>query len=456
MDTDVQVFALPDASPVLALARAFASAGGRVLIVGGWVRDRVLGRGPQDVDLEVHGLAAAAVMEILESFGRVKRVGHAFAVFRVRGLALQIGLPPATTAASRFDIAGALRRRDLTVNSMAWDPLSGELFDPFDGRRDLRFGMLRATDRETFGSDALRALRVAQFVARFSMRPDAELVELCAACDLSVIPGERLLEEFRKLLLLGERPAAGLQLLKRADLLRFFPELGALVDVPQDPHWHEEGDVWSHTLLAVDAAARLRGGDGGFEDQALMFGVLCHDLGKPGVTEELAGRVVSRGHEEVGVELSERLLGRLRAPTALTRVVTVLVRHHLVPASFVTQGAGPRAYRRLARELARGGVSFELLERVARADQLGRFAGRAPADGFPEGQLFLERAHEYLDGAAPRSDVVKGRHLIARGFEPGPELGRILDRCREVQDETGWSQPDRILNRVIAEPASDA
>ena len=190
MDTDVQVFALPDASPVPALARAFASAGGRVLIVGGWVRDRVLGRGPQDVDLEVHGLAAAAVMEILESFGRVKRVGHAFAVFRVRGLALQIGLPPATTAASRFDIAGALRRRDLTVNSMAWDPLSCELFDPFDGRRDLRFGMLRATDRETFGSDALRALRVAQFVARFSMRPDAELVELCAACDLSVIPGE--------------------------------------------------------------------------------------------------------------------------------------------------------------------------------------------------------------------------------------------------------------------------
>ena len=95
---------------------------------------------------------------------------------------------------------------------------------------------------------------MAQFVTRFGMRPDAELVDLCAACDLSAIPGERQLEEFRKLLLLGERPAAGLQCLKRAELLRFFPELGALVDVPQDPQWHEEGDVWSHTLLAVDAA----------------------------------------------------------------------------------------------------------------------------------------------------------------------------------------------------------
>lgn len=456
MNTEIHAFELPEASPVQALARAFAAAGGRALVVGGWVRDRVLGREPLDLDLEVHALEAEAVTEVLESFGRVKRVGQSFAVFLVKGLELQIGLPPPGVApgssGSESEIAVALRRRDLTMNSMAWDPLSCELFDPHHGRRDLRLRVLRATDRESFGSDPLRALRVAQFAARFGMRPDAELSELCAACDLSALPGERMLEEFRKLLVLGERPAAGLQLLKQADLLRFFPELGALVDVPQDAQWHPEGDVWAHTLLAVAAAAQLRSDDG-FGNQVLMFATLCHDLGKADVTEELEGRVVSHGHESAGVELAGRLLGRLRAPAALTTAVEVLVRHHRAPVSFATEGAGPRAYRRLARQLTSAGVSFELLERVARADQLGRFAGRAPSRDFPEGQLFLERAREYLGHSSPRRDVVKGRHLIARGLEPGPGFGRILERCREVQDDTGWSQASRILDRVLGELA---
>jgi tRNA nucleotidyltransferase (CCA-adding enzyme) len=459
MRAEVQTFELPEGSPVPALARAFAMAGGRGLVVGGWVRDRVLGRKPLDLDLEVHGIDSEAVAGVLASFGHVRRVGQLFAVFRVSGLELQVGLPPPGVAAAEFDIAGALRRRDLTMNSMAWDPLSGELFDPHGGRRDLERRVLRATDPETFASDPLRALRVAQFSARFAMAPDPGLVALCAACDLSTIPGERMLEEFRKLLLLGERPALGLQFLQRADVLRFFPELRATVGVPQDPHWHPEGDVWSHTLLAVQAAAQLRNGRG-FEDQALMFGVLCHDLGKSEVTQKLApepgherrGRVISHGHELVSAELAERLLSRLRAPKALATAVAALVRHHMAPAVFAAQGAGPKAYRRLARELARAGLGLELLERVARADRQGRSEVGEPSRGFPEGELFLERARQHLGNpVTPQNPVVQGRHLIARDLRPGPEFGRILARCQEIQDETGWNEPDRILNRALAE-----
>jgi tRNA nucleotidyltransferase (CCA-adding enzyme) len=467
MWVDVQTLELPHGSPVPALARAFATAGGRALVVGGWVRDRVLGREPLDLDLEVHGIDSEAVVGVLESFGRVKRVGQAFSVFRVKGLELQVGLPTAGAAGPPFDLPGALRRRDLTMNSMAWDPLSGELFDPHGGRRDLELQVLRATDPETFGSDPLRALRVAQLSARLAMVPDSALVALCAACDLSAVPGERMLEEFRKLLLLGGRPALGLELLQRADVLRFFPELRAVVGVPQDPRWHPEGDVWSHTLLAVQAASQLRGG-GAFEDQALMFGVLCHDLGKSEVTRSLgpaAGqrgvegvegeaeerRVVSRGHEAASAELAERFLGRLRAPKALVIAVAALVRRHMAPASFATQGAGPKAYRRLARELAHAGVSLELLERVARADRQGRSADGGLPCAFPEGELFLDRARQHLGGLAPPSQVVQGRHLIACGLRPGPEFGRILARCQQIQDETGWSQANRILDRVLGE-----
>jgi len=474
MRVEVETLELPQGSPVPALARAFAAAGGRALVVGGWVRDRVLGREPLDLDLEVHGIDSKSVLEVLESFGRVKRVGQAFSVFRVKGLELQVGLPAAGAAAPEFDLPGALQRRDLTMNSMAWDPLSGELFDPHGGRRDLELQVLRATDPETFGSDPLRALRVAQLSARLAMAPDPGLVALCAACDLSAVPGERMLEEFRKLLLLGGRPALGLALLQRADVLRFFPELRAMVGVPQDPRWHPEGDVWSHTLLAVQAATQLRGG-GGFEDQALMFGVLCHDLGKSEVTRSLgpaAGqrgvegveglegvgegegkaaerRVVSRGHEAASAELADRFLGRLRAPKALVIAVAALVRRHMTPPSFVTQGAGPKAYRRLARELERAGVSLELLERVARADRQARSANGGLPCAFPEGELFLDRARQHLGGLTPPSQVVQGRHLIARGLRPGPEFGRILARCQQIQDETGWSQPKRILDRVL-------
>ncbi len=450
MRVDVQTLELREGSPVPALALAFAAAGGRALVVGGWVRDRVVGREPLDLDLEVHGLDSEAMAQVLESFGRVKRVGQACSVFRVEGLELQVGLPPPGGGAPEFDLPGALRRRDLTMNSMAWDPLSGEFFDPHGGRQDLELGVLRATDPETFGTDPLRALRVAQFAARFAMAPDPGLVTLCAACDLSAVPGERMLEEFRKLLLLGERPALGLQFLQRADVLRFFLELRAVVGVPQDPHWHAEGDVWSHSLLAVEAAAQLRG-DRGFEDQALMFAVLCHDLGKSEVTQELEGRVVARGHESAGTALAERFLAQLRAPKALAATVAALVRHHMAPTSFVTQEAGPKAYRRLARELAQAGASLELLERVARADQQGRSTGPALSRDFREGELFLQRARQHLGGLAPRRQVVQGRHLITRGLRPGREFGRILARCQEVQDETGWNDANRILDRVLAE-----
>jgi len=436
---------------VVEIARAIRERGGRALVVGGYVRDLVLGRAARDVDVEVFGLAPGEVADLLGRFGRVLRVGRSFGVLRVAGLDVDFSIPEALpgsreTPAEAF--ARSARRRDLRINSMGLDPLDGEILDPCAGRRDLEAGMLRATNPDHFGDDPLRGLRVARFHAVLELEPDAELARLCSQQDLSHLPGERLLGEWRQLLLEARRPSLGLAFLERCGLTRYFPELAALIGVPQDPRWHPEGDVWTHTLMVVDEAARLRSSQP--DDLALLWSALCHDLGKPQTTIVADDHIRCHGHAEAGVPATERLLTRLRAPKQLVTRVCALVEHHLAPALFVKNSAGARGYRRLARRLERAGVSFELLLRVARADHLGRTTPDALAREFPAGDVFEERAARLsLERHGPR-DVVLGRHLIARGLAPGPEFGPILARCRALQDELGETDPDVLLDRVLS------
>lgn len=449
---------------IRSVAQAIAARGGRAIVVGGYVRDRLLGRVCKDLDVEVHGLSAAALESVLGDFGEVLSFGRAFGVVQLVGLDVDFSLPRRDSKVAEghrgfevevdpsLDFAEAARRRDLTINAMGMDVLTGEILDPHGGRADLEARILRATDPRHFAEDPLRGLRVMQFAARFEMQPDATLVALCRELDLSELPGERLRSEFDKCLLQAPRPSLGLELLRSTDMLRFFPELAALVDVPQDPAWHPEGDVWIHTGMTLDAAAALR--DGGSGDPALMYGSLCHDLGKPACTERVRGRVRSLAHETAGIEPTRRFLLRLRTPNELVGQVLALVAHHLAPGQLYESDAQPRAYRRLARRLAAAGVTPELLERVARADHWGRTSDDARECRFQAGDHFLARIEALeIPDEGPR-DVVLGRHLVARGLAPGPEFGEILTRCRELQDETGWTDPERILDRVLdASPA---
>lgn len=455
-------------SRITGVARAAAAAGGRALLVGGYVRDRLLGVASKDYDVEIFGLSPDAVADLLSDVGELIQVGRAFGVFRIKGIEADFSLPRRDSKSGSghrgfdiafdpdLDFAEASRRRDLTVNSIGLDPLSGEILDPHGGRRDLERGVLRATDAEHFAEDPLRGLRTAQFAARLDMLPDEELTELCAELDLGELPPERIYAELRKLLLKATRPSLGFAFLERARLLRCFPELDALRGVPQDPQWHPEGDVWVHTLMALDQAARLRGGaaeDGRqgdeADDLALMIGTLCHDLGKPLTTETTDGRIRSPNHCRAGLAPTETLLARWRAPHRLVERVLALVDNHLAPAQFVGQRAGPRGYRKLSRNLERAGVSLALLTRVARADHLGRTTEEALRGEFSDGDRFLERAAELAVEQRGPVDVVQGRHLIARGLVPGPGFAPILERCREIQDEAGETDPASILDRVL-------
>ena len=444
------------------IAEEIRRRGGRLLVTGGYLRDRFLRRESGDLDLEVLGLTPQQLDQVLGRFGEVHRFGVSFAVRELRGVPGQFSLarrdslaPPGAGLGDEgeeaFDpdltFADAAKRRDLTINAMGWDPLSGEVLDPLGGRADLEARVLRAADPARFADDPLRGLRVMQMAARFEMEPDPELLEICSRLDLADVPGERLLPEFDKLLLQSEQPSRGLRVLRETGLVRFFPELDALVGVPQEPEWHPEGDVWVHTRMALDVAATLR--SDGASSQALMYGVLCHDLGKPATTREIEGRITARGHSFAGIEPTRQLLSRMRAPNALIQRVSALVEHHLAPALLHASHSTPKAYRRLARRLAAVEVSPQLLERVARADHLGRTTTDALQRHFPAGDRFLERMSGLELMEAPPDDVVRASHVLSRGFQPGPRIGEILERCREIQDETGSTDARAILDRAL-------
>jgi tRNA nucleotidyltransferase (CCA-adding enzyme) len=423
------------------IARDVSAEGGRALIVGGWVRDRLMGVDCKDIDVEVFGLDAARLKELLQQIAPVNTVGESFTVYKVAGL--DVSIPRRESKVGRghrgFSVEGdpslspreAARRRDFTINAISWDPITGEYIDPFNGRDDIASHTLRVVDPQTFSDDSLRVLRAIQFAARFEFAVDPAAKEICRAIPLDDLPAERVWGEIEKLLLRARRPSIGFALaLELGVIERLFPELDALVGCPQEPEWHPEGDVWVHTLLVIDQA-RTRIDDLPYPQQvAVMLGAVCHDLGKPPTTAFLDGRIRSLNHEEEGVAPATALLDRLNVHSLqgydVRREVLGIVAHHLKPGMFYAAQppVGDGAFRRLAQK-----VDLELLAVVARADCEGR------GGGFDCSAMdwFVTRARELgVEHAAP-DPLVKGRHLLELGAEPGPAIGQVLREVYERQ-----------------------
>jgi tRNA nucleotidyltransferase (CCA-adding enzyme) len=424
-----------------AIARDVRAAGGRALIVGGWVRDRLLGIDGKDIDLEVFGIDAGRLKDLLTAFGPVNTVGESFTVYKVADL--DVSLPRRESKTGRghkaFAVMGdpslsieeAARRRDFTMNAISWDPLTREYLDPFGARRDIERRIIRVVDPRTFGDDSLRVLRAIQFAARFDFTIDPGTKALCQRIDLDDLPAERIWGEIEKLLLKAPRPSVGFALaLELGVIEKLFPEMLALVGCPQEPEWHPEGDVWVHTLLVIDEA-RKRIDDLSYPEQvAVMLGAVCHDLGKPPTTALIDGRIRSLEHEEEGVKPSSALLDRLNVHSMqgydVRRQVFGIVANHLKPGMFYKSEpkAGDGAFRRLAQK-----VDLELLARVAKSDCEGR------GGGFDCSAMdwFVERARALgVEHKAPEP-LVLGRHLLQLGMQPGPSIGEVLKEVYERQ-----------------------
>jgi len=407
-------------SAVVDLARACQAAGGRAWLVGGCVRDDLLGLPLKDVDIEVHGLPAPALEAVLRGLGKVNQVGRSFGVYKltVGRHTLDVSLPRRDSNVGpghrgirvegdpEMGVVEAARRRDLTINAMLEDPLTGEVADPFGGRADLEARLLRAVDAATFLEDPLRALRVVQFAGRFGFQADPELIALCRRAPLDELPAERVWGELEKLLLRSPRPSVGLRVARQAQVLRrVLPEVDACPAGAVD--------------AAVDRAALERDQAGPApRPLALMLGALLHGL-DPAAAQAALDRL--QVHTLARYPLRERVLGvvgawpQVAAPATDTTLRSLAETHPL-----------------------------DLLCRLAWA-----------ASGEPDARAALARAQVLGIAEQPLPLLLQGRDLRDLGARPGPLMGRILAEIRRAQVEGRVGTMEQALDlarQLLARP----
>ncbi len=425
---------------------------GRPRLVGGGVRDWLLGIEPKDFDLEVAGADFESLHRALQPFGSTDVVGRSFGVIKIRsrasGAEYDFSLPrreSKTGAGHRgFAVAPdpdlsdteAAARRDFTINAIALDPFTGALIDPHDGRRDLARRVLRHTSA-AFTEDPLRVLRAVQLAARFDFSLAPETAALCRtiADTFAELPVERVWHEWAKWAEKALKPSRGLAVLEETGWLRHFPEIAALRGTPQEPEWHPEGDVFTHTQHCLDALVALEAWPAGAAPRRrmLMFAVLAHDFGKPATTVRAEKRGVLRwtspAHEAIGGPIATAFLRRIGAPLDLDAPVAALVVNHLAH----HHGGGEfseTSVRRLARRLAP--ATIDDLALVMRADANGRPPLVSPEIHARIDELCTAARALALADAAPKP-ILLGRHLIALGPKPGREFQPIIDAAFEAQ-----------------------
>lgn len=425
---------------------------GRPRLVGGGVRDWLLGLAPKDFDVEVAGVDFETLHRALVPFGSTDVVGRSFGVIKVRSRATgeeyDFSLPrreSKTGAGHRgfavqpdplLSDADAAARRDFTLNAIALDPFTGELIDPHHGQRDLAARILRHTS-EAFAEDPLRVLRAFQLAARFDFSLAPETADLCRriAPTFPELPVERVWGEWDKWATKAAVPSRGLTVLEQTGWLQHFPEIAALRGTSQDAEWHPEGDVFTHTQHCLDAVVALDDWKTGNARQRrlLMFAVLAHDFGKPATTAYAEKRGVMRwispGHEPAGGPLAVTFLRRIGAPLEYDAPVSALVVNHLAHHHGQTEFTDT-SVRRLARRLAP--ATIDDLAAVMRADANGRPPLASPETHARIDQLLATAHALQLTDAAPKP-ILLGRHLIALGHKPGAMFKPVLDEAFEAQ-----------------------
>ena len=422
----------------------------KAIIVGGSVRDHFLKLPSKDVDIEVYGLENMEMLEeLLSSFGTVNLVGKSFGVlkFSYEGEEYDFSFPRREQKVGQghkgFDVSvdgqlsyeEAAKRRDFTINALGYDIEEERFLDPFGGLEDIQAKKLRHIDDDTFVEDPLRVYRAVQFCARFGYSLAEETFALCKQMVeqgmLEELPKERVYEEWKKLLLKAPKPSLGFELMRELGILeRYFPELYALIAVPQSPKWHPEGDVWVHTMMCVDEMIGLLEEDERY-NLKMMFSILCHDLGKAvstSVDEE--GNIRSIGHEFTGLVLTKSFMSRLTQEHGFIETLLPLVEHHLKPSQFYAGNAKAPAIRRLATK-----VNIEELVIVSKADFLGRTTKEALTGVYEAGEWLLEKSKKLKVQNKPLDNLLQGRDLIALGMAPSARFKTIIDEVYSLQIE---------------------
>lgn len=441
-------------------------AGGTPYLVGGAVRDEMMGGTPKDKDIEIYGLPQETVEKVLSNFGKVDTVGKTFGVTKLKlpnGEDYDFSLPRRDSKIGvghkGFNVEvdhtlspkEALARRDFTVNSMMRNLVTGELVDPYGGEKDLKTKTLRATSQESFSDDPLRVLRGMQFAARFGFDLDPKTAEQARnnRSSYSELTLPRVWGEWEKLMDKGKYPSKAMDYLQSTGWDKLYPQLHNLQGVQQDPYWHPEGDVWTHTAHVMDAASKIaqRENLGPEERRTLMMAALTHDLGKPKYTRQVEGRWRAHGHESGGVPFANDFMSSIGTPKRLNERVLPLVANHMFHAN---KEVGNRAIARLVDRLHP--ASFHDLRRVVEADYSGRppLPARLP-DNFQALQDKYDQIKLPTSGGKFVSSVNGADVMRETGMPPGKEIGELLNKIRDMELEGKLSSKDAALDYLRKE-----
>ena len=445
------------------VVRELRVAGYRAVVVGGAVRDTLLGLQPKDFDIEVYGVAYDHLAGLLARHGQIDLVGKSFGVvkltagpdrqydFSVPRRDSKFGLHHRDFQVefdSEITAQEAASRRDFTINAIAWDPVEEQILDFFGGCADLQNRVLRATGM-AFAEDPLRVLRGMQFVCRFDLSVDPETAALCRsiADQYDTIAQERVAGEFMKWAEKSACPGRIAEYLTATGWIVHYPEIGGMAGVPQDPEWHPEGNVGPHTMLVLDAAAKLatREGIEGDDRAVLMFAALCHDFAKATTTalRERDGRKrwTAYGHEAEGVPLARGFLERIGVKRDIILQVLPLVENHMVSSS-LGRDPTPRAVRRLAMHLAPASITKLLW--LIEAD----YSARPPLPGgLPDGaRRIRDMAEAQAVARQPQTPLILGRHVLPYfANQPGKHIGVVTDAAYEAQADGAFSTEAEAL-----------
>jgi poly(A) polymerase len=442
------------------LGRLFAAAGHELHLVGGSVRDALLGRLGDDLDFctdahpdqtlaVVHGWADA-IWETGREFGTigVQKRGLRIEITTYRAEAYD-GVTRNPVVRYGTDLLDDLQRRDFTINAMAVS-VPGHVFtDPYGGLSDLAQRLIRtpAAPPVSFSDDPLRMLRAARFAAKLRFTVDKEVVAVMTdmAEDLDRITPERIRDEFTKLLC-GADPVAGLRLLVDTGLAdRFIPELSGL-KLEIDEHAQHK-DVYEHTLMVVQNAIRLEG-EGG-PDFILRMAALMHDVGKP-ATKDVGrdGRVSFHHHEVVGARLTKARMKALRYPKDITADVVELVALHL---RFYGYGGGEWTDSAVRRYVTDAGDLLPRLHKLTRSDVTTRNKRKAAglAADYDALEERIARLQAEEDLARVRPDLDGNAIMELLGVPPGPIVGQAWRHLKELRLDRGPLSRDEAETELL-------
>lgn len=417
------------------IAKSVDAHGGSCYFVGGYVRDKLLGKENKDIDIEVHGISPEQLKNILSSLGECKTKGASFGVFGLNHYDLDISMPRSEKSTGRghknfevfvdpyIGLEKACARRDFTINAMMENVLTGEIVDFYSGKKDLEKGIIRHVDSKTFLDDPLRILRAAQFASRFNFSIASETIQLCKSADLATLSPERIQTELEKALLKASRPSIFFECLKEMNQLSdWFPELEALVGVPQEPKHHPEGDVWNHSMMVLDQAANVKNESS--EPFAFMMAALYHDIGKPATTTKDEKGYHSYDHHTVGAKMVRDI--PYVQENHLIHYMENMIAKHMDPHRNLKDSTKPTVFCKMFD----ASVCPQDLILMAQCDKLGRTGTKA--HDYDSNREMLQH---YLKIYEERMKLpcVTGKDLIDAGFIPSPLFSEALRMAHNFQ-----------------------